>query len=183
MPFFNLRPVEQNCSLVTFYINKPGGKVNPHPGDEGVGILLFQASRWVQEKNLLLPGVRMGASDGFVTTFIPAWLPGPRFGLGQDCGMKRGGGFTLGRGRLAIQAFLFCVSIHLKLWGQQMSDCCLQAWGKSLIEDSHLKKFCYMDGVAASFFKTFINKFLWYSKEDIRAGEKSHSQVSKLSYF
>lgn len=69
---------------MTFYISKPGGKGDPHPGDEGVGTLLLQASSWVQEKNLLLPGVRMGASDGFVTTFIPAWLPRPRFGLGQD---------------------------------------------------------------------------------------------------
>lgn len=82
--FFNLRPVEENCSLLIFYVSKPGVEADPHPGDEGVGTLLLQASSWVQEKNLLLPGVRMDASDGFVTTFIPAWLPRPRFRLGQD---------------------------------------------------------------------------------------------------
>lgn len=68
MPFFNLRPVGQSRSLVTFYISKPGTKVELHPGEKDGGSLVLQASTWVQEKNLLLPGERMCASDGFVKT-------------------------------------------------------------------------------------------------------------------
>lgn len=53
------------------------------------------------------------------------------------------------------------------------------------MEDSHQNKFCYMDGAAASAssFKMFVIKYLWYSKQNIWADEKSHSKVSKLSYF
>lgn len=78
----------QSYNLVAFYISKPGGKVDPHPGDEGGGTLVLQASSWVQEKKLLLPGVRMGASDAFVT---PSSQPGcqiwawPR----RDCEERR----------------------------------------------------------------------------------------------
>jgi len=60
------------------------------------------------------------------------------FGLGQDChGLKRQEGFTLkGGDRVATQAFLFCVGIHLKHRGQQTAGCCSQVWGRSLMEDA-----------------------------------------------
>lgn len=99
---------------MTFSTSKPGVKVAPGAGDEGVGTLVLQASSWVQEKNLLQPGERMDAGDGLVEH--PSSQPGCQiWAWPRDQGLRREGGFTLGRGRLAIQAFLFCVSAHLKL--------------------------------------------------------------------
>lgn len=153
-------------------------------------LILVQVMRvWVLWCSRLPAGSKGRTSCCLVWGWVPVmalWHLHPslaaRSGLGQDAiVMWREGGFTLGRARLTIQAFLFCVSIHLKLWGQQMSGCCLQAWAKSLTEDSHQNK---LHGWSSSlFFQNIINKYFWYSKADIGADEKSHSRVSKLTYF
>lgn len=120
MPFFNLRPVGQNCSLVTFYISKPGAKVDFHPGEEDVGSLVLQASSWVQEKNLLLPGERMGAIlMALWNNLHPSLATG--FGLGQDDhGLKREGGFLKTWEDWQCKHFYF---VLVFTWNSKVSRC------------------------------------------------------------